>query len=215
VIVDASLAVPPPDGLTRFVAAGADLVAYSGGKWLGGPPATGFLAGRADLLRSVALQHLDMDVQVPTWWGAPLIERGLVSGPPEQGIGRGLKVGKEQVAGLLAALRRYAAADHAAEQAAWHATATAVVEGLAGLPVAARVLEADGVERGYPVAELEVEDAFAVVRALAAGEPSIALDEALAGRGVLRVTPTHLREGEAALVAEALRREIESRIRED
>ncbi len=45
--------------------------------------------------------------------------------------------------------------------------------------------------------------AYALVRALADGAPAIALDEALAWRGLLRVTPTHLREGEAALVARA------------
>ena len=67
VIVDAAGALPPAENLRRFVAAGADLVAYSGGKAIGGPQASGLLVGRAELIESVALQHQDMDVYPATW----------------------------------------------------------------------------------------------------------------------------------------------------
>src|SRR5882724_11026916 len=67
VLVDAAAQLPPQDNLRRFIAEGADLVAFSGGKAIGGPQASGFLAGRADLIRSVALQHQDMDVHPRTW----------------------------------------------------------------------------------------------------------------------------------------------------
>ena len=208
VILDASLAIPPVENLRRFADLGVDLVAVSGGKWIGGPAASGFLYGRADLLRSVALQQQDQDVRVETWHSAPLIADGTVAGPPHQGIGRALKVGKEEIAGLLAALRAYVARDHAADQARWHAAAQTVVDACAAIPGAdARVLAADGRERGWPIAEIALGDparAYDVVRALAAGEPPIALDEAVAWRGALRVTPTHLRDGEADAVAGAL-----------
>lgn len=208
VILDASLAVPPPANLRRFAALGVDLVAVSGGKWIGGPAASGFLYGRADLIRSVALQQQDQDVRIETWHGAPLIADGTVAGPPHQGIGRALKVGKEEIAGLLAALRAYAVRDHDADQARWRADARAVVDACDGIDgVHAALLEADGRERGWPVAELDLRSparAYAIVRALAEGAPAIALDEALAWRGLLRVTPTHLWEGEATLVASAL-----------
>lgn len=211
VVLDASLAVPPVENLRRFAALGVDLVAVSGGKWIGGPAASGFLYGRADLIRSVALQHQDQDVRIETWHGAPLIAEGVVAGPPHQGIGRALKVGKEEVLGLLAALRAYVARDHAADRARWTAACETVVAALDGIDgVQAVVLPADGRERGWPVAEVALDarvlgrDAYAVVRELAAGAPSIALDEALAWRGLLRVTPTHLRDGEAEVVATAL-----------
>lgn len=211
VILDASLAVPPVENLRRFADLGVDLVAVSGGKWIGGPAASGFLYGRADLIRSVALQQQDQDVRIETWHGAPLIADGTVAGPPHQGIGRALKVGKEEVAGLLAALRAYVARDHAADQARWEAAAQTVADALAAIPgVRARVLAADGRERGWPIAEIDLDEArlglsaYDVVRALAAGEPSIALDEAVAWRAALRVTPTHLRAGEEQVVATAL-----------
>jgi len=62
VIVDAAAELPPVANLRRFIADGADLVAFSGGKILGGPAGTGILAGRRDLIASAALQCLDLDV---------------------------------------------------------------------------------------------------------------------------------------------------------
>ena len=61
-IVDAAAQLPPKENLRRFIAMGADLVAFSGGKALGGPQASGILAGRRDLVASALLQQLDMDV---------------------------------------------------------------------------------------------------------------------------------------------------------
>ena len=67
VIVDAAAALPPVDNLRRFVAEGADLVAFSGGKAIRGPQSTGILCGRRDLIAAAALQQLDMDVTPETW----------------------------------------------------------------------------------------------------------------------------------------------------
>src|SRR6185437_10849747 len=99
VIVDAAGALPPADNLHRLIATGADLVAYSGGKAIGGPQASGILAGRADLIRSVALQQQDMDVHPRTWHYRALIGAGVLPGPPHHGIGRPMKVGKEGIVG--------------------------------------------------------------------------------------------------------------------
>ncbi len=108
VIVDAAAALPPPENLKRFIDAGADLVTFSGGKALRGPQASGILAGRRELIDSVALQHQDMDVLPETWaLRHQFLESGKLPGPPLQGIGRPLKVGKEEIAGLVAAVRAY------------------------------------------------------------------------------------------------------------
>src|SRR5204863_7116064 len=69
VIVDAAAALPPRANLRRFIAEGADLVAFSGGKAIGGPQGSGLLLGRRDLIESARLQMLDMDVYPQVWWG--------------------------------------------------------------------------------------------------------------------------------------------------
>ena len=62
VLVDAAAQLPPRENLRRFLAEGADLVCFSGGKALGGPQASGILAGRRDLVTSALLQMLDLDL---------------------------------------------------------------------------------------------------------------------------------------------------------
>jgi D-glucosaminate-6-phosphate ammonia-lyase len=106
VIVDAAAQLPPSANLRAFIAAGADLVVFSGGKAIGGPQSSGILAGRRDLVASALLQQLDMDV-IPQRWAAPdFVDRAKVPAPPHHGIGRGFKVGKEEIVGLLVALER-------------------------------------------------------------------------------------------------------------
>ena len=90
VLVDASMNLPPRADLRRFIDAGADLVAFSGGKTIGGPQASGFLAGRRDLLVSVGLQQQDMDVMPATWARRSLLETGKITRLPAHGIGRSM-----------------------------------------------------------------------------------------------------------------------------
>ena len=78
VLVDAAAELPPPGHLKAFIQAGADLVAFSGGKHIQGPQCTGILCGRGDLILSAALQHQDMDVFPETWPLKSLIEDGTV-----------------------------------------------------------------------------------------------------------------------------------------
>src|SRR5438067_4804204 len=52
VLVDAAAMLPPAENLRRFIAEGADLVTFSGGKGLNGPQGSGVLAGRVDLIRA-------------------------------------------------------------------------------------------------------------------------------------------------------------------
>ena len=134
VLVDASMNLPPRADLRRFIDAGADLVAFSGGKTIGGPQASGFLAGRADLLASVGLQQQDMDVMPATWARRSLLETGVLARPPQNGIGRSMKTGKEEIVGLLVALRRYADHDEAAEAARWTALTERLATELARIP---------------------------------------------------------------------------------
>ncbi len=115
VLVDAAAELPPARNLRRFVEEGADLVAFSGGKGIGGPSASGILCGRRHLVGSALLQQLDLDFVYEDWRPpAQLIDKRELRGVPRHGIGRPCKVGKEQIAGLLTALLRFTENDDAA-----------------------------------------------------------------------------------------------------
>jgi L-seryl-tRNA(Ser) seleniumtransferase len=90
---DAAADVPPREHLSQYVKEGFDLVAFSGGKGLRGPQCSGLLLGRPDLIDGA---------------------RTLVA--PHGGIGRGMKVGKEEIVGLVAAVERYMTVDLEAER---------------------------------------------------------------------------------------------------
>lgn len=89
---DAAADVPPKERLWEIVKEGFDLVAFSGGKAMLGPQSAGLLLGRKDLI----------DASFPAM-------------SPNGGIGRGMKVAKEEIVGMVAALERFLKADHAAE----------------------------------------------------------------------------------------------------
>jgi L-seryl-tRNA(Ser) seleniumtransferase len=116
VIVDAAPTQLPPENLRRWIELGADLVAYAGGKYIGGPAASGFLAGRRDLVRAATMQQQDAfihpDIYQPT---LVAVEAGPHE-PPHQGVGRVLKVGREELAGLIAALQLCSSRDYDEER---------------------------------------------------------------------------------------------------
>jgi seryl-tRNA(Sec) selenium transferase len=214
VLVDAAAALPPVSHLRKFVAEGADLVAFSGGKAIGGPQASGILAGRADLIRSVALQHQDMDVHPETWTWRHLIAEGRLPGPPLQGLGRPCKVGREEVVGLLTALRRYLERDHAADQARWRRLAQRMAEGLAGIPGVTATYR-DGGARGTASVEVQVDEAVLrttavrVVNRLAEGDPIVAVGQGGLDAGRFSLGTMCLEEGEEDVVVARLREALE------
>lgn len=109
-IVDAAAQLPPVDNLSRFIDAGVSLVVFSGGKAIRGPQNTGVLAGDRDLIMSAALQMLDMDETFESWKPPQeFIDRDRIAGLPQHGLGRGLKVSKEAIIGLLTALETFSA----------------------------------------------------------------------------------------------------------
>jgi L-seryl-tRNA(Ser) seleniumtransferase len=198
-IVDAAAQLPPKENLRRFIAMGADLVAFSGGKALGGPQASGILAGRRDLVASALLQQLDMDVSPETWTPPKLVDRANLRGVPHHGIGRGFKAGKEEIVGLLTALDRFVTADDAAANAALEGRLRAIAAGLDG----ARLRLVPAAETGRaPVLEITVADALAKSARLQQGDPPVHLSERHAARGILTLDPqVLLPEHDAPLVA--------------
>lgn len=88
-IVDAAAQIPPVENLWRFTHMGADLALFSGGKGLCGPQSSGLMVGRRDLIQACAFNAC-----------------------PRGFIGRPMKVGKEEIVGLMAAVKWYLSLDH-------------------------------------------------------------------------------------------------------
>jgi L-seryl-tRNA(Ser) seleniumtransferase len=206
VIVDAAAQLPPKGNLRRFFELGADLVAFSGGKAIGGPQASGILAGRRDLVGSALVQQLDMDVSPATWSAPDLIDREAMKGIPHHGLGRGFKAGKEEIVGLLVALERFAAADDEAANAAMERRLQRIAEGLVG-KVATKILAARDTGK-VPQLHLSVKDAMEASRRLLSNDPPVHLSERFAAQGVLIVDPQALRPEDDAALAAALRRAL-------
>ncbi len=200
VLVDAAAQLPPKSNLKKFFQLGADLVVFSGGKAIGGPQASGILAGRRDLVGSALVQQLDMDVPHATWVPPSLIDLRKMKGIPHHGLGRGFKVGKEEIVGLLVALERFAAADDKASNAALERRLGKISRGLNG-----RIVPASETGR-VPQLHLKVRNPAAVSRRLQAGNPPVHLSERYAGQGMLIVDPQALRPEDDATLAAALRK---------
>jgi L-seryl-tRNA(Ser) seleniumtransferase len=211
VLVDAAGQLPPAENLRRFIAEGADLVAFSGGKAIGGPQSSGILCGRRELIAAAALQHLDLDV-LPQLWDPPagLIDRTLLPGAPQHGIGRPCKVGKEEIVGLLTALRLFAEEDPHRRRKRWLGLVEALVRACGELPHARAEVVADRKRAEIPVVRLELDEgagfsALELVRRLRDGEPSIHANPSYVGEGVVVFGPMCLKEGEPEVIGRRLR----------
>lgn len=213
VIVDAAASLPPVENLRRFIAAGADLVAFSGGKAIGGPQASGILVGRGDLIESVALQHQDMDVYPATWtWRERYLTSERLPGPPHHGLGRPMKVGKEEIAGLVVALRRFLTRDHAAERREQEQRLSTIVASLAGIPgVVPELLKDRLVPRQYPTLVIRIDETIVeqsveqIVNALADGDPPICVSQNFLHERTLGIVATTLKPGDEETIATRMR----------
>ena len=201
ILVDAAGQLPPAANLHRFLDEGADLVAFSGGKAIGGPQSSGILAGRMDLISSALLQMLDLDIYEDAWSPptefAPLRQlRGL----PHHGIGRSSKVGKEEIAGLCTALKRFIATDETARRTAWLARLQriATLAGGDGITIDSGAIPILNVQTASPDA------AMALARTLLAGTPAIHCGLGRRDDGVLTFNPVALTDAHAEEIGRRL-----------
>jgi D-glucosaminate-6-phosphate ammonia-lyase len=212
VIVDAAAEVPPVSNFSRFIDEGADLVAFSGGKAVRGPQTTGILAGRADLIESVALQQLDMHAADPVWDPpADLIDIERFDGVPRQGIGRSLKVGKEELAGLITALDLFVEEDHAALSKEWLDRTTLVAEALTPEPaLSIQTTEADKVSIAPEIIVTLDEEAAGLTTAdlvlsLRQEDPRVFVGADSLGDDAFSINPMCLTDDQATYVVERIR----------
>jgi L-seryl-tRNA(Ser) seleniumtransferase len=203
VLVDAAAQLPPAGNLSAYLAQGADLVAFSGGKAIGGPQASGILCGRADLVASALLQMLDLDLRQESWRPPPEFPAlAQVRGLPHHGIGRSCKVGKEEIVGLLIALERFTDRNAGERIAGWTRVLEGVVEGAGRIEGVTLTID-----EGGPIPMLRVQAAHAaqIAAALRTGHPAIECGTALVANGVLTFSPVALAAEHGAIIGRRLR----------
>jgi uncharacterized pyridoxal phosphate-dependent enzyme len=168
--------------LRGFLAKGADLVVYSGHKFLGGPT-SGIVAGSRALVQAAALQN--------------------------RGIGRGMKVGKESIAGVMAALQAWGRRDHQAIRARERQALDLWMQVLApSADVSCRLMPDP---TGNPLDRLRVTvlpsshwTARRFADALAAADPPVMVRDYQTDLGYFDLDPCNLHPGEAEKVAHQL-----------
>jgi L-seryl-tRNA(Ser) seleniumtransferase len=189
VIVDAAAELPrrPDPYLTR----GADLVAYSGGKSMRGPQCAGLLLGRKDLV-----------------WAA------FMNGAPHHAVARMMKVGKEEVMGMVAAVEVLMSRGIDADFRTWKAWLREISDIVSQVPGVRAVMQDPAGASPYPTMNIEWDPqqigitAGEVYDALLAGEPRI-MSHATGDGHSFRVRPPAIRAGDQAAagrrIAEVLR----------
>ncbi len=109
---DAAADVPPISNLWNYTAMGFDLVTFSGGKGMRGPQNAGLLLGRKDLIEAAA-------------WN---------NNPFDETVGRGMKVAKEQIVGMVAAVDWFLSQTDEGMEAEFRRRANRITAQLKGIP---------------------------------------------------------------------------------
>ena len=174
-----------PDVPNAYLREGADVVAYSGGKCLRGPQASGLVLGRRDILHAA-----------------------FMNGAPHHALGRPMKVGKEQIMGLLAAVEQWIQRDHEAEWRQWERQLDAIAGAISHLPSVASRTRPPGRSNVAPILEITWDPDHLdiapgqVKRLLSEGDPRIELYDRENG---VEIMPYMMEDGQEVIVARRLR----------
>lgn len=188
--IDIAADVPPVENLWKFNDMGFDFVAISGGKALRGPQSAGILMGKKDIIAAARL-----------------------SMPPRgETIGRGMKVNKEEILGMMVALEEFVAIDHAAEYRIFQQRIDRIrasVDKVPGITTAVNHPVLGNVTPTLNITwdkSLVKKDGNEMRTQLRQGKPSI---EVVGGKDNLSVTAWSLQEGEDKIVALKLKELLE------
>lgn len=194
-IVDAAAQLPPVENLWKFTHMGADLALFSGGKGLCGPQSSGLILGRKDLIEACAFNAC-----------------------PRGFIGRPMKVGKEEIAGLMTALRLYLDTDHTRLLESYEARVQAMLLAFAGQAgIEAQRSFPSEAGQPHPRAQLVVDPAVIgvsrdeILQRLMERNPAIFL--AAFGENGLWINPQTLDPQEDAIVVQAIIEETQPGLR--
>lgn len=190
---DAADILPPTSNLTKYLKLGFDLVTFSGGKGLRAPQSTGLLLGRKDLIEAARMN----------------------CAPNGDTIGRGTKVNKEEMLGMMVAIEIYLKRDAEAEWKEWERRAKVITNSVAKVPSMKSEVNVPPIANHAPIVRLMWEKAALKLTAdeirkqMKDGTPSIELapgnspadqEKQQIGVGVWQMQP-----GEAEIVAKRLR----------
>ena len=190
VLCDAASMLPPRANLTKFVNQGADLVSFSGGKGIRGPQSTGILLGNA------------------TW-----VEYARLNNAPYATAARGQKVSREEIAGILAALRTFVDEDEEAETQNYRRQMEFVVDQVAEVPGVRAVVEHD-YDHYIPHAVIyftprwKGPDMETVRDILMAGNPRVYVSPTFGPDPGIQFDALNIQEGELEIAADCVRRTL-------
>ena len=204
VLLDAAAGIPPFDNFTRFAKMGVDLYCFSGGKGFRGPQCSGILLGRQDLITAALANTC----------------------PWEGSVCRAMKVGKEEVMGILAGVEYWAQADSGALNKEWSARVERIAKLVGTVPGVTTDITIPKTGNSYPTLTVQWdEQKFGLTidqcaEHLRAGEPRIevltnnnpSLVPAVSGReprpkaNHLQIISMTLQDGEDLVVGNSLRR---------
>ncbi len=217
VLVDAAGELPPRSNLKVIAATRADLVAFSGGKAIRGPQSTGILCGRRELIASAAVQMLDMDDHFELWNPpADFVDKSQLGGIPRHGIGRTMKVSKEEIIALLTALELFASGAYNADLQAFRSYLELIAGQLHDLPVRCAILD-KGDGESLPMLEVTIDEtrigrsAIDVCRRLRQGTPPVYVSHGRLAQGILVINPLCLNAERSEILGRRLREELSPR----
>ena len=189
VLCDAASRLPPRANLTKFLDEGADLVSFSGGKAVRGPQSTGILLGTKE-------------------W----VEWARLNNAPNATVGRAMKVSREEIVGLVAAVEAFVAVDEAAEMAQYREQMQMVVDRIADIPGLRAVVE-HNFDHVLPHAVAYLTPAWrgpsreTIHARLLAGTPRIYVS-IFGDADVIYVDPLNIQPGELEIVAQRFEEEL-------
>ena len=185
VIVDGAAMLPPKENLTKYISEGADLVTFSGGKYIGGPQSAGLLAGRAEL-----------------------VEAALHNGGPGMAVGRPQKVGREELVGMATALQLFVESDDEARIDAMQRRAQHISDRLQGIPGITASVELDYLQFHVPNCVIRfdsADEADRVWEGMHEGNPRVYIARISGG---LTANAVNILDGQEEAVAQRLVEEL-------
>ena len=191
IIVDAASQIYPLDHF-RSTAQAGDLVCF-GTKYVGAPHSTGFLCGKKDLVDAAALQ-------------------GFIGFEASRGnsVGRGYKVDRQDIVGVVSAMERWFATDHEARLIDMGERLETMAKAVEGIPgVTARIVEVPNYVQLDLLMTIDADttgkDAYCVAAELLEGDPRVRTRGVISGDDTISITANTMFEGEEQIVADRLR----------